>query len=38
MEWLHPGERDGRANLRLHARLPDLYDSRFFDILLPDAL
>lgn len=38
MEWLQPGESEDRAALRLLTRLPDLYGSRFFDILLLDAL
>jgi hypothetical protein len=38
MEWLKPGEGEETAALRLLARLPDLYGSRFFDILLLDAL
>lgn len=38
MEWLKPGEGEDKAALRLLARLPDLYGSRFFDILLLDAL
>jgi hypothetical protein len=38
VEWLHPSEGEDRACLRLLARLPDLYGSRFFDILLLDAL
>lgn len=38
MEWLQPGEGEATAALRLLARLPDLYGSRFFDILLLDAL
>lgn len=38
MEWLQPGEGEETAALRLLARLPDLYGSRFFDILLLDAL
>jgi len=38
IEWLHPGEAEDRAGLRLLTRLPDLYGSRFFDILQLDAL
>jgi hypothetical protein len=38
MEWLRPGEGEDTAALRLLSRLPDLYGSRFFDILLLDAL
>jgi hypothetical protein len=38
LEWLQPGESEDKAALRLLARLPDLYGSRFFDILLLDAL
>jgi hypothetical protein len=38
LEWLRPGEGEETAALRLLARLPDLYGSRFFDILLLDAL
>jgi hypothetical protein len=38
LEWLRPGEGEDTAALRLLARLPDLYGSRFFDILLLDAL
>jgi hypothetical protein len=38
MEWLQPGEGEDTAALRLLARLPQLYGSRFFDILLLDAL
>jgi DDE family transposase len=37
-EWLRPGEGEETAALRLLRRLPDLYGSRFFDILLLDAL
>jgi len=37
-EWLRPGESEDTAALRLLTRLPDLYGSRFFDILLLDAL
>jgi hypothetical protein len=38
IEWLQPGEGEDTAALRLLTRLPDLYGSRFFDILLLDAL
>jgi hypothetical protein len=38
IEWLQPGEGEDTAALRLLRRLPDLYGSRFFDILLLDAL
>jgi hypothetical protein len=38
IEWLQPGEGGDTAALRLLTRLPDLYGSRFFDILLLDAL
>jgi hypothetical protein len=38
MEWLRPGEGEDTAALRLLARLPKLYGSRFFDILLLDSL
>lgn len=38
IEWLRPGEGEDTAALRLMTRLPDLYGSRFFDILLLDAL
>jgi hypothetical protein len=38
IEWLHPGEGEDTAALRLLSRLPELYGSRFFDILLLDAL
>jgi hypothetical protein len=38
IEWLQPGEGEETAALRLRRRLPDLYGSRFFDILLMDAL
>lgn len=37
-EWLRPGEGEETAALRLLSRLPRLYGSRFFDILLLDAL
>jgi hypothetical protein len=38
VEWLRPGEGEDTAALRLLARLPQLYGSRFFDILLLDSL
>lgn len=38
IEWLQPGEGEDTAALRLLTRLPQLYGSRFFDILLLDAL
>ena len=38
LEWLQPGEGEDTAALRLLRRLPDLYGSRLFDILLMDAL
>jgi hypothetical protein len=38
IEWLQPGESEETAALRLLTRLPKLYGSRFFDILLLDAL
>jgi hypothetical protein len=38
IEWLQPGEGEDKAALRLLTRLPNLYGSRFFDILLLDAL
>lgn len=38
IEWLQPGEAEETAALRLLRHLPDLYGSRFFDILLLDAL
>ena len=38
IEWLCPGEGEDTAALRLLRRLPDMYGSRFFDILLMDAL
>ena len=38
LEWLRPGEGEDTAAFRLLSRLPDLYGSRFFDILLLDAL
>ena len=38
MEWLQPGEGEDTAALRLLGKIPALYGSRFFDILLLDAL
>lgn len=38
VEWLQPGEGEDTAALRLLSRLPELYGSRFFDILLLDSL
>ena len=38
IEWLQPGEGEETAALRLLRCLPTLYGSRFFDILLLDAL
>lgn len=38
VEWLRPGEGEDTAALRLLARLPQLYGSPFFDILLLDSL
>jgi len=38
IEWLQPGEGEDTAALRLLEKLPGLYGSRFFDILLLDAL
>jgi hypothetical protein len=38
IEWLQAGESEDAAALRLLNRLPELYGSRFFDILLMDAL
>lgn len=38
VEWLQPGEGEDTAALRLLSRLPKLYGSQFFDILLLDAL
>ena len=38
LEWLQPGEGEDTAALRLLHRIPDLYGTRFFDILLLDAL
>lgn len=38
LEWLQPGESEDKAALRLLDKLPELYGSRFFEILLLDAL
>lgn len=38
IEWLRPGEGEDTTALRLLRRLPKLYGSRFFDILLLDSL
>jgi DDE family transposase len=38
LEWLQPGEGEDTAALRLLRKIPHLYGSRFFDILLLDAL
>jgi len=38
LEWLQPGESEDKAAVRLLRRLPELYGSRFFDVLLLDAL
>jgi hypothetical protein len=38
LEWLRPGEGEDTAALRLLRNLPGRYGSRFFDILLLDAL
>lgn len=38
IEWLQPGEGEDTAALRLLSKIPVLYGSRFFDILLLDAL
>lgn len=38
LEWLQPGEGEDKAALRLLGKVHDLYGSRFFDILLLDAL
>jgi hypothetical protein len=38
IEWLEPGEGEDTAALRLLSRLPELYGSPFFDILLLDSL
>jgi hypothetical protein len=38
IEWLQPGEGEDTAALRLLEKLPDLYGSRFVDVLLLDAL
>jgi hypothetical protein len=37
-EWLQPNEGEETAALRLLRRVPELYGSSFFDILLLDAL
>lgn len=37
-EWVKPGEEEVGAAKRLLRRMPSLYGSRFFDILLLDAL
>jgi len=38
LEWVKPGEGEDTAALRLMRKLPELYGSRFFDVLLLDAL
>ena len=38
LEWLLPGESEDTAALRLLHKLPEVYGSHFFDILLLDAL
>lgn len=38
LEWLKPGEGEDTAALRLLKKIPEMYGSRFFDILLADAL
>lgn len=38
LEWLQPNEGEDSAALRLLHKIPHLYGSRFFDILLLDAL
>lgn len=38
IEWIQPAEGEDTAALRLLRRLPDVYGSRFFDILLLDSL
>lgn len=38
LEWLQPNEGEDTAALRLLHKIPHLYGSRFFDILLLDAL
>jgi len=38
LEWLQPNEGEDTAALRLLRQIPDLYGSRFFDILELDAL
>ena len=38
LEWLQPNEGEDTAALRLLRKIPELYGSRFFDILELDAL
>jgi hypothetical protein len=38
LEWLQPGEGEETAALRLLGKIPEMYGSRFFDILVLDAL
>jgi hypothetical protein len=38
LEWLQPGEGEETAAFRLLRRIPELYGSSFFDILLLDSL
>jgi hypothetical protein len=38
VEWVRPGEGEDTAARRLLARIPELYGSPFFDILLLDSL
>jgi len=38
LEWVRPNEGEDTAALRLLHRLPEVYGSRFFDILLLDSL
>ncbi len=38
LEWVKPGEGEDTAALRLLRKLPESYGSRFFDVLLLDAL
>jgi len=38
IEWLQPGEGEETAALRLLRKIPERYGSRFFDLLLLDAL
>jgi hypothetical protein len=38
IEWVRPGEGEDTAAFRLLRRLPELYGSRFFDLLLLDSL